>query len=102
MNRNRKLGNTGLHEFQERKRKAREFFFALLKAFVKDYNLTIKDIEALLAVFAKLYVEQERQRTETLVREIIKKVEKWPDWMLCERAKAPTSTPEHKRKKNIA
>lgn len=90
MNRNRKLGKIGLRELQELKRKTRKNFFALLKALVKDYNLTKKDIELLLAVFAKFYVKQERQRIKTLVREIVKEVETWPDWMLCDRTVAPT------------
>lgn len=98
MNRNRKLGKNSLCEFQERKRKTRENFFVLLKALVKDYGLTRKEIEVLLAVFAKFYVEQERQRIETIVQKIIKEVEKWPDWMLCDRTTAPAV--ERKRKKS--
>lgn len=100
MNRNRKLGKDSPYEFQELKRKTRKNFFVLLKALVKDYDLTIKDIEALLAVFAKFYVEQERQRIATMVQKITKEVEKWPDWMLCDRTTAPAVERKHKKSKS--
>jgi len=65
-------------------------FIRLLKAFVKDYGLTKDDTLKLLKGLMDVYVKIEQRRVQRIAdqiaKEVARKVEQWPVWMLCDRA----------------